>query len=69
VPPNAPPAEWPGLVAAAALLLDELGQGSGVPEMGRLSRDGRIRRLYRSRRWPSIETWAGSHGIKVWSSP
>lgn len=36
----------PSLVSAAAILIDELGQGYGVPEMGQLTRDGRVRRRY-----------------------
>jgi hypothetical protein len=56
----------PPLIAAAAALLDELGQGHGVPEMGQLSRDGEIRRKYWGANWNrSVTTWAAQHGIKV----
>ncbi|RZU75111.1 hypothetical protein EV384_3638 [Micromonospora kangleipakensis] len=57
----------PQLIEAAALLLDELGQAFGVPEMGQLSRDGRIRRPY----WAShglrgpIVAWAEKNDIEV----
>ncbi|SCF29408.1 Putative DNA-binding domain-containing protein [Micromonospora viridifaciens] len=57
----------PQLVQAAALLLDELGQAFGVPEMGQLSRDGRVRRPY----WGSstlrgeIVVWAEKNGIEI----
>lgn len=53
----------PELVAASALLIDEIGQAFGVPEMGQLSRDGRLRRPY----WGHTEiiTWAEQHGIGV----
>ncbi|MET8836964.1 hypothetical protein ABZV78_24040 [Micromonospora sp. NPDC004540] len=56
------------LVAAAALLLDELGQAFGVPEMGQVTRDGRIRRRYwgtNTGRRQAIEKWAADHGIEV----
>ncbi|WP_405093141.1 hypothetical protein OG767_10085 [Micromonospora sp. NBC_01392] len=49
----------PALIEAAALLLDELGQAFGVPEMGQLTRDGRIRRGYwNSIRQSEIVQWA-----------
>lgn len=56
----------PSLVATAALLIDELGQAFGIPEMGQLTRDGRLRR----RSWDNsqqaeIIDWANSHGIQV----
>jgi hypothetical protein len=53
----------PGLVAASALLVDEIGQAFGVPEMGQLSRDGQIRRRYWSQQ--QILTWAEQNGIEV----
>ncbi|MFC0504958.1 helix-turn-helix domain-containing protein [Micromonospora costi] len=56
----------PALIEAAALLLDELGQAFGVPEMGQLSRDGRIRRQYwSSSRNSEIVAWAEAYGIEV----
>ncbi|MFI8802747.1 helix-turn-helix domain-containing protein [Micromonospora chalcea] len=56
----------PALIEAAALLLDELGQAFGVPEMGQLTRDGRIRRSYwNSSRQSEIVQWAEAYGIEV----
>lgn len=56
----------PALIEAAALLLDELGQAFGVPEMGQLTRDGRIRRGYwNSSRQSEIVQWAEAYGIEV----
>lgn len=56
----------PALVAAAALLVDELGQAFGVPEMGQLARDGRLRRRYWNHEWQAqIVAWAQHHGIDV----
>ncbi|MBQ1009396.1 ATP-binding protein [Micromonospora sp. M51] len=56
----------PGLIEAAALLLDELGHAFGVIEMGQLSRDGRVRRRYwSSSRHPEIVKWAEANGIEV----
>ena len=56
----------PALVTAAALLVDELGQAFGVPEMGQLTRDGRLRRPYWGHSWqPQMVTWASNHGIGV----
>jgi hypothetical protein len=53
----------PGLIAASALLVDEIGQAFGVPEMGQLSRDGQLRRPY----WgdQQIIAWAEQHGLEV----
>lgn len=54
------------LVAAAALLIDELGQAFGIPEMGQLTRDGQLRRPYWDRNWQTqIVKWASDHGIGV----
>jgi hypothetical protein len=53
----------PGLVAASALLVDEIGQAFGVPEMGQISRDGKLRRRYWGQQ--QIVTWAEQHGIEV----
>ncbi|MEU4339437.1 ATP-binding protein [Micromonospora lupini] len=58
----------PQLVAAAALLLDELGQTFGVPEMGQLTREGRIHLPYwsaRAGRRQEIEKWAAENGIET----
>ncbi|MCO1597419.1 ATP-binding protein [Micromonospora sp. RHAY321] len=56
----------PALIEAGALLLDELGQAFGVPEMGQLTRDGRIRRGYwSSSRQSEIVQWAEAYGIEV----
>ncbi|MFI7661782.1 helix-turn-helix domain-containing protein [Micromonospora parva] len=56
----------PGLIATAAILLDEVGHSFGVPEMGQLSRDGKVRRRYWSRPTQThISEWAESYGIEV----
>ncbi|MEU5934555.1 ATP-binding protein [Micromonospora sp. NPDC047187] len=56
----------PGLVAAAALLSNELGQAFGLPEMAQLSPDGRVRHRYWGRAWSEqVQTWADSAGIEV----
>jgi schlafen family protein len=54
-----------GHIAAAALLADELGQVFGVPEMGQLSHDGRVRRRYWGTWQKGITAWAAQHGIEV----
>lgn len=53
----------PVLAAAAAQLVDEIGQAFGVAEMGQLSRNGQIRRHY----WggQQIIQWAEQNGIEV----
>jgi hypothetical protein len=54
----------PALVATAARLLDEVGTSFGIPEMGQLSLDGKIRRRY----WKdsgALVAWAERHGITV----
>lgn len=55
------------LVAAAASLADELGQGLGVTEMGQLGVDGSVRRRYWSQNaWQTaLVSWADRHGIPV----
>lgn len=53
----------PVLVAASALLVNEIGQAFGVAEMPQLSRDGQLRRRYWSGQ--QIVTWAEQHGIEV----
>jgi hypothetical protein len=59
-------APCPGLVTAAALLVDELGQAFGIPEMGQFSRDGQVRRQYWHHGWQAeIVAWANNHGIEV----
>lgn len=56
----------PTLVEAAALLIDELGQAFGIPEMGQLTHDGRLRRKYWDDAWQQeIVTWASEQGIVV----
>lgn len=52
-----------GLAAASALLVNEIGQAFGVAEMGQLSRDGQLRRLYW--RGQDVGTWAEQNGIEV----
>jgi len=53
----------PDLVVASARLADEIGQAFGVPEMGQLSREGKVRRRYWSD--PQIVAWAEQNGIEV----
>lgn len=53
----------PVLAAAAAHLVNEIGQAFGVAEMGQLSRDGQIRRPYWSQQ--QIILWAEQNGIEV----
>jgi len=53
----------PELITASALLADEIGQAFGVPEMGQLSREGKVRHRYWSNR--QIVTWAEQNGIEV----
>jgi hypothetical protein len=53
----------PGLVAASAMLVNEIGQAFGLAEMGQLSRDGQLRRPYWSDQ--QVFTWAEQHGIEV----
>jgi hypothetical protein len=53
----------PMLAAATALLVDDIGQAFGVPEMSQLTHDGQLRRPY----WgdPQIITWTEEHRIEV----
>jgi hypothetical protein len=54
------------LISTAAVLVDEVGQAFGVPEMGQLSRDGKVRSRYWSHEWrPQLVTWAEQNGIIV----
>ena len=53
----------PVLAAAAAQLVNEIGQAFGVAEMGQLSRDGQIRQPYWSQQ--QIIRWAEQNGIEV----
>jgi hypothetical protein len=53
----------PALVAATALLVDDIAQAFGVPEMGQLTRDGQLQRRYWH--WPQVITWAEENGIEV----
>ena len=56
----------PALITTAAVLVDEIGQAFGVPEMGQLSRDGKVRRPYWGNQWrPQFVRWAEQHGIEV----
>ena len=41
----------PTLAGAAASLVDEIGQAFGIPELGQLGRDGRLRSRYWSHFW------------------
>jgi hypothetical protein len=52
------------LAAASGLLVNEIGQTFGVPEMHLLSRDGRLRRPAWGQNHPMI-AWAEAHGIEV----
>ena len=53
----------PVVAAAAAQLVNEIGQAFGVAEMGQLSRDGLLRRGYWSQQ--QIIRWAEQNGIEV----
>jgi hypothetical protein len=53
------------LIEASALLLDEIGQTFGVPEMGQFSRTGQVRRPYWGVYRSQIEAWAAQHPIEV----
>jgi hypothetical protein len=56
----------PTLVATAALLVDEIGQAFGVPELGQVTRDGRIRRRYWQHALAQrLVPWAEQHAIDV----
>ena len=52
----------PKLVAAAALLVDDIAQEFGVPEMAQLSYDGQLRRHDWS--YPQVITWAEETGSR-----
>jgi hypothetical protein len=54
----------PGLVAAAARLLDEIGTSFGIAEMGQFSLDGQIRRRYWSEP-RDLVAWANDYGVAV----
>ena len=51
----------PKLAATTALLVDDIAQAFGVPEMPQLSHDGQLRRRYWS--YPQMITWAEENGI------
>ncbi len=53
----------PALISATAILVNEIGQAFGVPEMGQLTPEGQVRHRY----WrnPPFVTWAEHHGIEV----
>ncbi len=54
------------LVATAALLMDELAQWFGIPEMGQLTRDGRVRRRYWSHRTVArMEAWVEGSDVEI----
>jgi hypothetical protein len=53
----------PDLVAASALLVDQLAHAFGLAEMGQVSRDGQIRRRYWS--GSQVIAWAEQQGIEV----
>jgi hypothetical protein len=54
------------LISTAAILVDEVGQAFGIPEMGQLSRDGKVRRRYWGHEWQrQLVAWAEQHGIEV----
>jgi hypothetical protein len=56
----------PTLAATAAVLIDEVAQAFGVPELGQFTRDGKLRRLYWGRQWnQQIVAWAQRSGIDV----
>lgn len=58
--------EGPALVGSAARLVDELGQSFGFPEMGQVTRDGRIRIRYWGRtRADAIQAWAERSDVAV----
>lgn len=58
--------EGPELVQSAAMLVDELGQSFGFPEMGQISRDGQIRIRYWGRTWAdAIKGWADRCDVTV----
>ncbi len=58
----------PTLAGAAASLVDEIGQAFGIPELGQLGRDGRLRSRYWSHFWSGqVITWAEQHSIEVTS--
>jgi len=54
------------LIATAARLIDEMGQAFGIPELGQLTRDGRVRRPYWGvRRQQAVVEWAEQNEIQV----
>jgi hypothetical protein len=55
------------LVAAAATLIDQIGQAFGIPEMGQFGSDGSVRvRYWHPRDWQQgIVAWAERHNIVV----
>jgi hypothetical protein len=56
----------PRLISAAALVLDQLAQGCGVPQTYQFSREGQIRQPYWSYPWrDDVLAWAATEGIEV----
>jgi hypothetical protein len=56
----------PELVAAAARLIDELGQIFGIAELGQFTQDGQIRIRYWDRRsHDQLRSWAETRGVTV----
>jgi hypothetical protein len=53
------------LIATAARLVDEIGQAFGIPELGQLTRDGRVRRRYWGTRQEAVVKWAEQNEIQV----
>ncbi len=54
------------LAATAAQLIDEIAQAFGIPELGQLSRDGKLRSRYWGNTWSQqIVAWAQQQGIEV----
>jgi hypothetical protein len=56
----------PALVSVAARLVEELGHAYGVPEMGQITRDGKLRRRCWGQPWSTqIVAWAETNHIEV----
>lgn len=56
----------PELVAAAARLIDELGQIFGIAELGQFTQDGQIRiRYWDPRSRDQLRAWAETRGVTV----
>lgn len=56
----------PTTAATVAVLIDELGQAFGIPELGQFSREGEVRsRYWRTGSQHHMVTWAHQNGITV----